>query len=217
MVTPEEISLHIENGLGKDAAGLVRGALEADVNPYKILEAGLVKGLRSLERKFRRNEIFLPQVLIAVREVEKGMEVLRTRISPLVHRGRAVLGAVYGDEYDIENVVIALLLEKSGIRGVHLGANIELERFIRGVEEERANLLFCSVGRIHNQYQVKLLVKSLDKAGLRGRTGVIARGEGMSAAKALAAGADGYAQGAVKGVDLAAKLLEKYPFPPQAH
>jgi 5-methyltetrahydrofolate--homocysteine methyltransferase len=124
----------------KDQAGadeLVRSALKEGISPAEILEMGLVVGMSQVGEKFQRNEIYLPDVLIAARAMTAGMEHLKPYFSSgdIQHQGRIVMGTVAGDLHDIGKKIVAMIFKGGGWDVIDCGVDVSAENFIKAIDQ----------------------------------------------------------------------------------
>ncbi|MBQ8718690.1 MAG: B12-binding domain-containing protein, partial [Clostridia bacterium] len=123
----QEISEKLQRGKAKDVAALVTEALEQNISPETILNRGLVSGMNVIGDKFRQNEVFVPEVLVAARAMNAGLKILKPALSgagvePL---GTAVICTVKGDMHDIGKNLVKMMIEGQGIACIDLGVDVD--------------------------------------------------------------------------------------------
>ena len=142
----EQISTAVQQGKAKDVVALVQEALDSGATAQQILDEGLLKGMSILGVKFKNNEVFVPEVLIAARALNRGTELLKPRlveegVEPI---GRVVIGTVKGDLHDIGKNLVKMMLEGAGFAVIDLGVDVSEEKFIEAVKEHKPQILALS-------------------------------------------------------------------------
>ena len=141
-----EISELLQKGKAKDVAALVQQALDEGLAAQDILDNGLLAGMSVISDKFKANEIFVPEVLVAARAMNKGTEVLKPALAEAgsTARGIAVIGTVKGDLHDIGKNLVKLMMEGKGLEMVDLGVDVAPEQFVAAAKEHNAQVICCS-------------------------------------------------------------------------
>ncbi len=199
----------VEKGKHVETVKLTKELLEKGADPNEILLGGLQKGLLALGERFKRNECFIPEVLLAARAMHAGMDVLRpllvrAGVKPLA---KVVLGTVKDDLHDIGKNMVGMMLEGAGFRVVDVGVNVAAEKFVDVVERENASLLALSALLSTTMPYLKTTIDALRNKGLRGQVKVLVGGAPITEDYAREIGADGYASDAARAVDEARGLL----------
>lgn len=199
----------VEKGKHIEAAILTKELLENEIDPNKILIEGLQKGLLTLGERFKRNECFIPEVLLAARAMHTGMDVLRPALAvegvkPLA---KVVLGTIKNDLHDIGKNMVGMMLEGAGFRVVDIGINVPAEKFVEAVEKEEAAILAMSALLSTTMPYLKTTIEALENKGIREKVKVLVGGAPVTGEYAKAIGADGYASDAANAIDEAKKLL----------
>lgn len=188
---------------------LVQAAVDEGVDVEKILNEGLISGMAVVGEKFKNNEFYVPEVLIAARAMQAGMDVLQ----PLLERagvkpiGKVAMGTVKGDLHDIGKNLVSMMLKGAGFQVNDLGIDVPPERFVKAVEEEGAQLVGMSALLTTTMPSMKTVMEALEKASLRSKIKTIIGGAPVTQSYADEIGADGYAPDASRGVDKAKELL----------
>jgi 5-methyltetrahydrofolate--homocysteine methyltransferase len=203
------IAEKVEKGKHLEVPQHVRTALEKGIPPYTVLVDGLQAGLAVIGERFKRDECFIPEVLLAARAMHAGMEILRpllaqTGAKPLAH---IVLGTVKDDLHDIGKNMVGMMLEGSGFRVVDIGINVSPERFVDAVQKEGASVLAMSALLSTTMPHLKTTIEALKGSSVRDRIKVLVGGAPVTEQYALAIGADGYAPDAARAVDKVKELL----------
>ena len=142
----EEISTLLQRGKAKDLAALVTEELAAGVAPKDILTEGLIAGMGIVGTKFKNNEIFVPEVLIAARAMNAALAVLKPALadSGVEPVGTAVICTVKGDLHDIGKNLVKMMIEGTGIRVIDLGVDCSAEKIVEAVKENNADIVCLS-------------------------------------------------------------------------
>ncbi len=196
-------------GKNKDAAALVQKALDAGEKPADILEKGLIAGMSVVGERFKKNEVYVPEVLIAARAMKEAMKVLQPKlvaagVKPI---GTAVLGTVKGDLHDIGKNLVGMMLEGAGIKVIDLGIDVPPEKFVTEAAANNASIIGVSALLTTTMTNMKSVVETVKAKGLQGKVKVMIGGAPVTQAFCDEIGADGYAPDAASAADLAKKLL----------
>lgn len=199
----------VEKGEHLEAARVTKELLEKGVAPKQVLLEGLQKGLLALGERFKHNECFIPEVLLAARAMHAGMEVLRpllanSGVKPLA---KVVLGTVKGDLHDIGKNMVGMMLEGAGFSVIDLGINVPAEKFIETVQNENAAILAMSSLLSTTMLHLKTTIDALQNRGIHQQVKVLVGGAPVTAEYARKIGADGYAPDAAWAIDEAKKLM----------
>ena len=188
---------------------LTQEALRQGVSPENILKEGLIAGMNMIGERFKKGELFVPEVLLAARAMQAGMNILKPRliqtgIKPL---GRIIIGTVKGDLHDIGKNLVAMMLEGAGFEIIDLGIDTAPERFIQEVKDKKPQILALSALLTTTLPMMKATIELLKAEGLEGTVKVLVGGAPLSQRYADEIGADGYAPDAVSAVAKARELL----------
>ena len=188
---------------------LTRKALDEGTAPGEILENGLIAGMSVVGERFKNNEIYVPEVLIAARAMRGGMEVLEPLLkeSGAEPRGVAVLGTVKGDLHDIGKNLVGMMFQGGGLKVVDCGVDVAPEQFVQAAKENNAQIVAMSALLTTTMPQMPEVIKAVKDAGLEVKTMI--GGAPVTQAFADEIGADGYAPDAASAVDKALELLDK--------
>ncbi len=188
----------------------VKQAIDEKVHPGDVLNKGLIAGMSVIGDRFRKNEVYVPEVLIAARAMKAGLAILE----PLLVKGgvkplaTVVIGTVKGDLHDIGKNLVAMMMEGAGFEIVDLGVNVSADKFVSAVKEKNADIVAMSAMLTTTMLQMKEVVRALDAAGLRGRVKVMVGGAPVTQRFADEVAADGYAPDAASGAEMAKKLIQ---------
>ncbi|HHS13847.1 MAG TPA: cobalamin-binding protein [bacterium] len=203
-----EIAVQCEKGDADAVRSLTVEALE-HCSAESILNQGLMSGMECIGVKFKNNEVFIPEVLIAARAMKAGMAVLKPRLAEarVASKGKILMGTVKGDLHDIGKNIVSMLLQGAGFEVVDMGTDVGVETIIQMIRETEPQILGLSALLTTTMICMEDVIKGLEKAGLRDRIKVIIGGAPITQAYADEIGADGYAPDAAVSVDLVRGLL----------
>ena len=207
----EAISEALQKGRAQDVKTLVQEAIDAGTPPKEILEGGLMAGMDVIGRKFKANEVYVPEVLIAARAMNGGIEILR----PLLVRdavepaGTIVIGTVKGDLHDIGKNVVKMMLEGKGFNVIDLGTDVSSEQFVAAAREHKADIICCSALLTTTMGEIKTVVAEIDKAGIRPGVQIMIGGAPITEEYSTSVGADAYAPDGTSAAEKAIELVRR--------
>jgi 5-methyltetrahydrofolate--homocysteine methyltransferase len=190
-------------------ARMTREGLDRGLDPRAIIFRGLIPGMDVVGEKFRRNEYYVPQVLLSARAMYAGLDLLKPLITAATtseYLGTVVIGTAQGDLHDIGKNLVAMMLEGAGFRIVNLGRDVAPEAFCKAVEEHQATIVGISALMTTTMPAMKRTIDVLVRAGLRDRVKVMVGGAPVSQAFADEIGADGYGKDSTLAVAKAKEL-----------
>jgi len=210
MVDLSKVRDALVNGKADEVRDMVKKALDEGQEVEKILNEGLIAGMNVVGEKFKRNEFYVPEMLIAARAMKAGMEVLRPvlvqkDVKPL---GTVVLGTVRGDLHDIGKNLVGMMLEGAGFEIVDLGVDVSPEKFVQTVKEKKAQIVGLSALLTTTMPSMKDVIKALEEEGIRNKVKVMIGGAPVTQNYADEIGADGYAPDAASAADKAKELIK---------
>lgn len=190
---------------------LIEEALKEDVSPTEILNEGLIAGMEVVGRRFKANECYVPEVLIAARAMKGGMAVLQpllagTGVKPA---GTLIIGTVKGDLHDIGKNLVAMMLEGAGFKIVDLGIDVSGQKFLETVKENRGAVVGMSALLTTTMVEMKNTVDLIRSADLGFQIPIVIGGAPVTQEYADEIGASGYAPDAASAVDLVKDLLRE--------
>ena len=203
------LSQAVQNGDDKKVVKLVKKALAEGVPAMDILEKGLVPGVQALGQLFKDGQVYLPEILISTRAMNKGLEALQPHLggADIHQKGTVVLGTVEGDLHDIGKNLVAMMLEGAGFEVVDLGNDVPAERFVEAAVEHKAGIIGMSALLTTTMYTMKDTIELLKEHSLVGRVKTMVGGAPVTASFAKDIGADGYGDDAATAVDIAKKFI----------
>jgi len=209
----EEILAEIRDGvMNGDLARVeekVTEALEAGVDPEKILKQGMIQAMAKVGKLFEEGEYFVPEMLIAARAMKGGLTILQPRLvdADVKPAGRVVAGTVRGDLHDIGKNLVCMMLEGAGFQIKDLGTDVSPEDFVSAVQSGGVDIVAMSALLTTTMPNMETTIKALEDAGVRDQVKVIIGGAPVTEAYAEKIVADGYAADASRAVKLAQRLV----------
>jgi 5-methyltetrahydrofolate--homocysteine methyltransferase len=209
MSTFAELSKAVETGKRNDAKQLTQTLLDAGIKPLDIVEQGLVPGMSAIGEKFKNNEVFVPEMLIAARAMKECMTILEPLLADagIKPKHTAVIGTVQGDLHDIGKNLVAMMLKGANFGIVDLGTNVPPENFVTAIRENDARLVCLSALLTTTMPAMKTAVEAIRAAGLND-VRIMVGGAPVTQEFCDEIGANGYSPDAASAVDLALKLAE---------
>lgn len=186
---------------------LVTQAVDEGVSADAILNEGLVAGMDVVGQKFKNNEFYVPEVLIAARAMNAGMEILAPLLAETGARpaGVVVIGTVKGDLHDIGKNLVGMMLKGGGFQVIDAGIDVTPEKFVQLAEEHNADIIGLSALLTTTMTQMANVIEAVKEAGLDAQ--VIIGGAPITQEYADEIGAAGYAPDAASAVDVARRLM----------
>jgi 5-methyltetrahydrofolate--homocysteine methyltransferase len=196
------------NGKAEAVKELTQKALDDGVSPGEILNGGLIKGMGVVGEKFKNNEFYVPEVLIAARAMHAGMAVLKPALveSGVEPIGKVLLGTVKGDLHDIGKNLVAMMLEGAGFEVVDLGIDVSPEKFVEAVKAG-GDVVAMSALLTTTMTAMKTTLEALEEAGVKDKVKILIGGAPVTQNYADEIGADGYARDAASAADKAKELI----------
>jgi 5-methyltetrahydrofolate--homocysteine methyltransferase len=199
-----EISELLQKGKIRDIAASVQKALDAGAAPADILENALMAGMNIIGGKFKRNEVFVPEVLIAARAMNKATETLKPHlakagVSPV---GKAIICTVKGDQHDIGKNLVKMMIEGKGIEVEDLGVDCDTQVLVDKVRNTDAKVLCLSALLTTTMTAQKDVIEALKSAGVRGKVKVMVGGAPVTQSFADEIGADAYSPDAASAAEV---------------
>ena len=200
-----EISAKLQAGKAKDVKVLVQQALDAGIAPKDILEKGLLAGMDIIGEKFKNNEVFVPEVLVAARAMNFGMAVLKPMLvaEGVKNTGKVCIGTIKGDLHDIGKNLVKMMLEGKGFEVIDLGADVAPETFIQTAKEQNCQIIGISALLTTTMNTMEEVVKLAEEAGIRDQVKIMVGGAPLTDAFAKKIGADAYTPDAATAAEAA--------------
>jgi 5-methyltetrahydrofolate--homocysteine methyltransferase len=204
----ERLSTAILKGNEERVPKLVQKGLDEGLAPKDILDHGLIVGMDEVSARFKRGDMFVPEVLMAAKSMQAGLSVLRPELvaSGAQLIGTIVMGTVKGDLHDIGKNLVGMMCKGAGFQVIDLGFNIEPEKFIQAIKEHQPNIVGMSALLTTTMRAMGHTIKAIEEAGLRDQVRIMVGGAPVDAEFAERIGADGYGSNAPSGSELAKRL-----------
>lgn len=205
----EQLAENLIKGKAQEVNELTQKAVDAGLGPGEILNDGLVAGMSVIGARFKRNEVYVPEVLIAARAMKSGMAILKPLLaeSGIKAKGTVCLGTVKGDLHDIGKNLVCMMLEGAGYEVVDLGVNVEAEKFVAAAQENNADVIGMSALLTTTMTMMKATIDAFQEAGARDSIKIVVGGAPLTQNFADEIGADGYAPDAASAVDVVEQLI----------
>ncbi len=205
-----EICEFVQKGRAKNVKELCTTALENGFSAKEILDNGLIAGMMAIGEKFKKNEVYVPEVLISARAMNMGVVILKPHLTQegVEPIGKAVICTVKGDLHDIGKNLVKMMLEGVGIECIDLGTDVSAEQVVEAVKENGAQLVALSSLLTTTMEYHKEVIDALSAAGLRDNVKVMIGGAPVNTEFAEKVGADGYAPDAATAADLALSFFK---------
>jgi trimethylamine corrinoid protein len=197
----------------EDAVSAAKRALEAGVDPVVAIEEGLAKGVRLVGDKFGAEEIFLPELMVAVEAMKQAMAILKPAITAKSQAekslGRVMIGTIEGDIHDIGKSMVSAMLTVAGFEVVDLGTDVSVAKFIAKVRELEPDIVGMSALMTTTMLRMKDVIEGLRKEDLREKVKVVIGGVPTSSEWAKEIGADGHGWNALEAVEVVKRLVHQ--------
>ena len=200
-----EISLKLQAGKAKIVKELVQQAIDAGIAPQEILEKGLLAGMDVIGEKFKNNEVFVPEVLVAARAMNFGMAVLKPLLvaDGVKNAGMVCFGTIQGDQHDIGKNLVKMMLEGKGFEVIDLGTDVSAEQFVQTAKNENCQIIAISALLTTTMSGMEEVVKAAEAAGIHGKVKIMVGGAPLTGGFADMIGADAYTPDATTAAELA--------------
>ena len=209
MSTFTEISEAMQKGRAKLIKTLVPQALEEGIPAQDILQDGLLAGMDVVGRRFKANEIFVPEVLVAARAMNVGAELLKPYLSEagVEPKGKVILGTVKGDLHDIGKNLVRMMLEGKGLTVIDLGVDVPPEKFVEAAIENDCSIICCSALLTTTMPVMGEVVEKAVEAGVRDKVKIMIGGAPVTEAFGQSINADAYTPDETTCAEVAMQLL----------
>ncbi|MGN0542544.1 MAG: corrinoid protein [Acutalibacteraceae bacterium] len=200
-----EISEFVQKGRAKNVKECVQQALDSGFSAKEILNKGLIAGMMVIGEKFKKNEVYVPEVLISARAMNQGVAILKPHLTSegVKPVGKAVICTVKGDLHDIGKNLVKMMLEGVGIECVDLGVDVSGDQVVAAVKESGAKLVCLSSLLTTTMTYQKDIIEALEAAGIRADVKVMVGGAPLTQEFADEIGADAYTKDAAEAAEVA--------------
>ena len=206
----QEIAAAVEAGKAKIVGGLVEEAIKEGCDPTEILNAGMIDAMGIVGDKFKKNEIFVPEMLVAARAMKKGVEVLKPHLAgdSSATIGKYIIGTVAGDLHDIGKNLVAMMIESAGFEVIDLGVDVPAEKFVEAIKENPdCKVVGVSELLTTTMPAMKDTVKAIIDAGLQSQVKIMVGGAPITQEFCDEIGADAYTTDAASAASVAKTLV----------
>ncbi|OJU08676.1 MAG: 5-methyltetrahydrofolate--homocysteine methyltransferase [Clostridiales bacterium 43-6] len=203
-----EISEALQKGNRKLVITLVEQAISEGITAKDILEQGLLDGMNIIGVKFKNNEVYVPEVLIAARAMNAGTELLKPLLASegVKAVGKVVLGTVKGDQHDIGKNLVRMMMEGQGLQVVDLGVDVSAADFVDTAIREEAQIIACSALLTTTMGEMKAVVERAVELGIRDKVKIMVGGAPVTDNFCKSIGADFYTDDAASAAEVAAQI-----------
>ena len=206
-----EISENLQKGKAKIVAELVQKALDEGVAPDAILNEGLLAGMNVIGEKFKVNEVYVPEVLVAARAMNKGTAILKPHLAAagVQATGKVCIGTVQGDLHDIGKNLVKMMLEGKGLEVVDLGSDVAPETFVQTAIEQNCQVICLSALLTTTMGVMEDVVKKAIELGVRDKVKIMIGGAPVNEDFCAKIGADLYTPDAASAADAAVEFCKE--------
>lgn len=203
-----EISENLQKGRAKIVKELVQNAIDEGISAKEILEEGLLSGMGIIGEKFKNNEVFVPEVLVAARAMNTGAALLKPLLAEagVVASGKVCIGTVKGDLHDIGKNLVKMMMEGKGLEVVDLGTDVSPEKYVEAAVNEGCQVICCSALLTTTMGVMKDVVIAAEAAGIRNKVKIMVGGAPVTDFFCNEIGADRYTPDASTAAEVAVEL-----------
>ena len=207
----EQISTALQKGKAKDIKELVQQAIDQNIPAETILNDGLMAGMNVIGGKFKRNEVFVPEVLVAGRAMNIGTAMLKPLLvkDGVKNKGRVVIGTVKGDLHDIGKNLVRMMIEAKGFEVIDLGVDVPGESFLKTAQESQVDIVCLSALLTTTMNEMRNVVDLFEQSGVRGNYKIMIGGAPITQSFCNTIGADCYTSDAASAADAAYGFVAK--------
>ncbi len=205
-----EISAALQKGRAKVVKELVEQAIADGMSAKEILDGGLLHGMNIVGQKFKINELYVPDVLVAARAMNAGSELLKQLLidDGVEATGKVVLGTCKGDLHDIGKNLVKMMMEGKGLEVVDLGVDVSADKFVEAAIEHNAQIIACSALLTTTMGEMANVVKYAEEKGVRSKFTIMVGGAPVNESFKDSVGADVYAPDAASAADEAIAAIK---------
>ena len=206
----DELAQAVENGKAKIVPQLVQEALDEGHDPMDILNKGMIDAMGVVGEKFKNNEIFVPEMLVAARAMKKGVDVVKPHLGAgnSATIGKMIMGTVAGDLHDIGKNLVIMMIESAGFEVIDLGVDVPIEKFLEAAADPDVNIVGCSALLTTTMPSLRDTVAALNAAPNRSQFKIMVGGAPITQEFADEIGADCYTDDAAAAAEAAKKLVQ---------
>ena len=206
----EKMAESLIAGKVDEVTDLTQEALDANISSKDILEKGLLAGMDVVGKRFKANDMFIPEVLRCAKCMHGAMEILRPLLAEtgVETAGTFVIGTVKGDLHDIGKNLVGMMFEGAGFQVVDLGIDLEPSAFVEAIKQHKASLFGMSALLTTTMPKMAETINAIKEAGIRDQVKIMIGGAPVTAEFAKEIGADAYASNAASAVDKGKEMLD---------
>lgn len=203
----QQILENVIKGNAKEVVKLTELAIKEKIPPSRILEEGLIAAMTQVGEKMKKNEIFIPEVLISARAMQSALNILEPHLvkSGVKPVGKFLIGTVKGDLHDIGKNLVVMMMKGAGFHVIDLGINVTCDKFIDAINKEDVDVVGMSALLTTTMMEMKYNIEVFRKKGIKAK--VIVGGAPLTQKFAKEIGADGYAPDAASAVDEVKRIM----------
>lgn len=204
----QEISEQLQKGKHKIVKELVQQAIDQGISARRILEEGLLDGMNVVGIRFKNDEIYVPDVMVAARAMKTGAALLKPLLAAdgIKATGRICIGTVKDDLHDIGKNLVKMVMEGKGLEVIDLGTDIPPEVFVRTAMEQKCQVICCSALLSTTMGYMEDVVKEAERAGIRDQVKIMIGGAPITEAFCQKIGADCYTPDAISAAEAAVEF-----------
>lgn len=204
----EEISQNLQKGKAKGVVSLVTQAIEEGIPAKEILDRGLLAGMDVIGEKFKNNQVYLPEVMLAAKAMNMGCALLKDLLKDegVQASGRVCIGTVKGDQHDIGKNLVKMMLEGKGLEVIDLGTNVPPAKYVQTAIQKDCSIIMCSALLTTTMHVMEDIVKECEKAGIRDKVKIMIGGAPITQEFCDKIGADAYTPDAASAAETAVKF-----------
>ena len=205
-----EISLQLQAGKAKLVKELVKQAIDENIPAQEILDKGLLCGMNIIGEKFKNNEVFVPEVLVAARAMNQGSALLKPFLveEGVSAAGKVCLGTIRGDLHDIGKNLVKMMMESKGLEVIDLGTDVSPEAFVETAKNENCQVIGISALLTTTMTGMEDVVKAAEAAGIRDQVKIMVGGAPVTEAFAQKIGADAFTVDATSAAEVAVSFCQ---------
>lgn len=204
----DQISERLQKGRADEVRLLVQQAINEGISAQTILQEGLISGMGIIGERFKKNEVFVPDILAAARAMNQGASLLKPLLAAdgVKAVGRVCIGTVRGDLHDIGKNLVKMMMEGRGLEVVDLGTDVAPERFVQAAKEQDCQVICLSALLTTTMGVMEEVVRAAEAAGIRNSVRIMVGGAPVTEAFCRQIGADAYTPDAVTAAEIAVRL-----------
>lgn len=205
-----DISENLQKGKAKVVKELVQQAIDEGIPVQQILNDGLLAGMDVVGEKFKNNEVFVPEVLVAVRAMNMGAQLLKPLMQEagVEAKGKVCIGTVRGDLHDIGKNLVKMMMEGKGLEVIDLGTDVSPETYVQTAIDQNCQIICCSALLTTTMNTMEEVVKKVEEAGIHDKVKIMVGGAPVTQTFCDQIGADCYTPDAASAADAAVAICK---------